>query len=123
MTPTELRATMLQAILAQGVPLEQAMIDAEAAVSYVLSGAQAEPQRPVKRRDQVLDMWASGLAVWQIAADVGGTLPSVRQIIHRARVAGDPRALRRRRLTEEQIAAAADRMRATRARMMQERAP
>lgn len=101
----ELKATMLAAILAQGVPTAQAIADAELAVRYVMGGAEPVAPRPdpKMRRDQVLDMWAEGLSTRLIASRVGLTRAGVCTIIHKARREGEPRAVRRQQLSPGQI--------------------
>lgn len=106
MDETTIRATMLQAVLANGIPMAQAIEDAEAAVRYVLGGAQAS--RPVGRRattERVLDMWSSGKTNRAIAAELGVSVGAVAQRIKRARLAGDPRAALRNKVSDEGLAA------------------
>lgn len=95
MSAQDLRATMLAAILAQGIPLEQAMQDAEAAVAYVIQGPSKEAEPEPSRRDRVLDMWAQGMVAGAIARAVGMKPMAVQQTVKRARKAGDLRAASR----------------------------
>jgi hypothetical protein len=102
----ELRLTMLQAILAQGVPLNQALQDAEAAVSYVVSGPPAPPAevpttRGRARTEAVLDMWAEGAPAKLIASRSGMSKNAVFGVVNRARAKGDPRAAMRHHYDED----------------------
>jgi hypothetical protein len=102
-----LRVTMLQAVLAQGIPLNQAIQDAEAAVSYVVSGPPAPPAevpttRGRARTEAILDMWAEGLPAKVIASKLGMSKNAVVAMIHRARAKGDPRAVMRRHYGEDE---------------------
>jgi len=100
----ELRATMLQVILAQGIPLQQALQDAEAAVSYIVSGPPVPtgevPKRGRARTEAILDMWAEGLPAKLIASKLGMSTGAVIAVLSRARERGDPRAEPRRRYGE-----------------------
>lgn len=117
MDTTELRATMLQAILAQGVGMDQAIRDAEAAVAYVLSGPAREeptafPKRGPARTNMILDMWAAGSSMRDIAERFGMARSGVNSAITKARCADDPRAVLRKSITEQDRAERAARMRA-----------
>lgn len=106
MNPQELRVTMLQAILAQGIPLNQAIQDAEAAVSYVVSGPPAPPAevpttRGRARTEAILDMWAEGLPAKLIASKLGMSTGAVIAATRRARAKGDSRAAMRRHYGED----------------------
>lgn len=92
MSAQDLRATMLAAILAQGIPLEQAMQDAEAAVAYVIQGPSKEGEPEPSRRDRVLDMWAQGVMTSAIGRSLGMKATAVSQVVLRARRDGDARA-------------------------------
>jgi hypothetical protein len=97
MNEQELRATMLQAILAQGIPAQQAITDAEAAVAYVLKGRPTQQAIPIiKKRDAMLDMWAAHVPTREIAAALGLKRTSVVAMVAQARRSGDPRAVRRK---------------------------
>lgn len=114
MNEQELRATMLQAILAQGIPVAQAMHDAEVAVRYVLgSHAPVEPAAPIKRgknrTNAILDMWAEGDSVHVITKMAGIKACAVYGAVNRARKAGDPRAAKRAVISDAEIAARAER--------------
>lgn len=105
----ELRATMLQAILSQGIPLAQAITDAEAAVAYVMrekpsNERPARMKRGTARTNAMLDMWAEGYSDRQIADQFGITPGSASIAVQRARRAGDPRAVRRVALSDEELA-------------------
>jgi hypothetical protein len=102
----ELRLSMLQTILAQGIPLDQALQDAEAAVSYVVSGPPAPPAevpttRGRARTEAILDMWAEKLPAKLIASKLGVSKNAVVGVVHRARAKGDPRAVMRHYYTED----------------------
>jgi hypothetical protein len=105
MTEQELRATMLAAILAQGIPMTQAVHDAESAVAYVMHGpgtAAAPRQEPHgEKRGRILDMWAAGASRARIVAEVGTTPASVQSTVIKARAKGDPRAVRRHKAPSE----------------------
>jgi hypothetical protein len=119
MDTQDLRATMLQAILAQGIPLAQAIFDAEAAVAYVLSGpaAPAAPEPPKKKRkDAVLDLWADGRTATDIAGRLEMERMAVHKLIQRARNAGDPRAAMRHKKTSDARASDARRHNLVKAR-------
>jgi hypothetical protein len=103
----EIRATMLAAILAQGIPLEQAMSEADVAVRYVLGKPVA---RPRKNREAILDMWSEGLPGHKIAEKLGLTLGGVNSAVFKARMKGDPRANLKMNLTDEQRAARGKRL-------------
>ncbi len=107
MNDTEhLRATMLAAILANGIPLCQAIKDAEAAVAYVLGGAgDKEPKQLTRteRKNRILDMWADGDSTQQIADAVGVKRNSVLVVVTTARNSGDHRAMRRKHLSEAHL--------------------
>lgn len=49
----------------------------------------------MSRRDQILDMWAAGIASPQISAELGVTADYVRRVAYRARAERDPRAVLR----------------------------
>lgn len=126
MSEQELRATMLQAILAQGIPLEQAIKDAEAAVAYVLRPRELPAAVPVReRRDVMLDMWAQHYPASEIAAALGLKQVSVVAMVGMARRQGDPRAIRRKALPRslEKLRASADKARAVRQQNCAEVAP
>ncbi len=110
MDEATLRATMLQAVLAQGIPMEQALRDADAAVAYVLRG-KGTPAKSAGTREQVLDAWASGERGPKIAQQLNIGLSYVSQIVSKARKNGDPRAVTRTRHSPEHLAAIAERAR------------
>jgi hypothetical protein len=117
MDTTELRATMLQAILAQGIGLDQAIRDAEAAVAYVLSGPKQEaptslPKRGPARTNMILDMWAAGSTAKQIGALLGTSQSAIYQILQRERKNGNQRASSKGNYSAEVRAAASERVRA-----------
>jgi hypothetical protein len=102
-----LRVTMLQAVLAQGIPLNQAIQDAEAAVSYVVSGPPAPPAEvPTKRgrarTEAILDMWAEKLPAKLIASKLGVSKNAVVVAVYRARAKGDSRAAMRHRYSDDE---------------------
>lgn len=114
MDTTELRATMLQAILAQGIGLHQAIRDAEA---YVLSGPAREeptalPKRGAARTNMILDMWAAGSTAKQIGALLGTSQSAIYQILLRERKNGNQKASLKGNYSAEVRAAASERMRA-----------
>ena len=103
----ELRVTMLQAILAQGIPPQQALQDAEAAVNYIVSGPPAPTgevptRRGRARTEALLDMWAQGLPAKLIASQLSVSKGAVVGAVHRARERGDPRAVMRQRYGEDE---------------------
>lgn len=116
MDTIELRAKMLAAVLAQGIPMDQAIRDAEAAVVYVTEGPPKEvppalPKRGPSRTTMILDMWAAGATAKQIAERFGMTSGTIYNAVNSARQRGDARAVLRGNHTEATRAAVATRMR------------
>ncbi len=102
-----LRMTMLQSILAQGVPMHQAIHDAQAAVAYVLRGLEApalDEPAPKTRRDNILDAWAAGETARSIASRLGLKRTTVAKVVCEARKTGEPRAVRRTAHSPEHLA-------------------
>lgn len=61
-------------------------------LAYVM-GQRGKPSQGIT--DAALDLWAQGATLNEAAAGAGSTPKSVGAMLHRARKAGDPRAVRR----------------------------
>ncbi len=105
MDDKEMRAQLVQSLLANGTPVED--IAEKVARLLVIIGAApdaAKAEKPRKERkprprspmtDAILNMWADERPAPSIANRVGCTTAHVKNVVKYARVIGDPRAVPR----------------------------